>query len=169
MQGDTRFAGEHSEALAVAGASTGADRGGGQMAEILVVPVGGTEAVLSQALVEAVSGRMRAGAATFHVVVPDPAPHAELTSGQRRSSHERGEVLLRRAVARLSHATAVGAITGAVSIRHDPMDVVEEAVRERRVDEIILAIARHPVRQRLHVDLPHRLAHLGIPVTTVTL
>ncbi len=35
-------------------------------------------------------------------------------------------------------------------------------------DEIILATAPHDIEAWLHIDLPHRVAHLGLPVTTVS-
>jgi hypothetical protein len=61
------------------------------------------------------------------------------------------------------------AVEGIVSIRHDPMDAIEETLREEPFDEIIIATAPHNVERWLHIDLPHRVAHLGLPVTSVTL
>ena len=58
---------------------------------------------------------------------------------------------------------AGGAADGSVSFRHDPMDAIEETLQRRRVPR------DHPLdaaAQRLagsHVDLPHRVAHLGAP------
>jgi len=60
------------------------------------------------------------------------------------------------------------AVKGMVSIRHDPMDAIEETLQDEPFDEIILATAPHGVERWLHVDLPRRVAHLGLPVTTVT-
>jgi hypothetical protein len=54
-----------------------------------------------------------------------------------------------------------------VSIRHDPIDAVEETVRNGTVHEIIVSTLPHNVARRLHVDLAHRLVHLGLPITTI--
>jgi hypothetical protein len=48
------------------------------------------------------------------------------------------------------------------------MDAIEDALRSDEFDEIILSTLPHSVSRWLHVDLPHRVAHFGLPVTTVT-
>lgn len=48
------------------------------------------------------------------------------------------------------------------------MDAIEEALMAASFDEIVLSTLPHHVSRWLHVDLPHRVAHLGLPVTTVT-
>jgi hypothetical protein len=47
------------------------------------------------------------------------------------------------------------------------MDAIEEALMRSRYDEIILSTLPRSVSRWLHVDLPRRVAHLGVPVTTV--
>jgi hypothetical protein len=47
------------------------------------------------------------------------------------------------------------------------MDAVEEVLYSEPVDEIILALGPHPVAERLHQDLAHRLHHYGLPITPV--
>jgi hypothetical protein len=65
---------------------------------------------------------------------------------------------------------AIGSrVAGTVSIRHEPMDVIEDVVFNEPVDEIMLALALHGLSQRLHHDLPRRAAHLGLPVTTLVM
>ena len=60
-------------------------------------------------------------------------------------------------------------MAGTVSTRHDPMDAIEETLHAgSSFDEIILFTTPHRIEGRLHVDLPHRVAHLGLPVTTVS-
>jgi hypothetical protein len=58
-------------------------------------------------------------------------------------------------------------VTGSVSARHDPMDAIEETLRGGDFDEIIVSTLPHSVSRWLHIDLPSRVAHLGLPVTTV--
>ena len=62
---------------------------------------------------------------------------------------------------------AGGAAEGSVSYRHDPMDAIEETLRDGDFHEIILSTLPHSVSSWLHLDLPHRVSHLGVPVTTV--
>jgi hypothetical protein len=120
----------------------------------------------SLALIDAIEKRAVAGATAFHLVLPDPAEYAEVTAGQRRESRARGEALLRQVLPRLSEAARLP-VDGSVSTRHDPMDAIEEMLRQEPFDEILLAITHHRLTERLHLDLAHRVAHLGLPVTTV--
>jgi hypothetical protein len=47
------------------------------------------------------------------------------------------------------------------------MDAIEEALYEGDFDEIILSTLPRSVSRWLHMDLPRRVAHLGLLVTTV--
>jgi hypothetical protein len=47
------------------------------------------------------------------------------------------------------------------------MDAVEETLQDEPFDEIIVATVPHGLERWLDVDLPHRLSHLGLTVTTV--
>jgi uncharacterized membrane-anchored protein len=119
------------------------------------------------ALLAAIRERAARGAAQFHLLVPNPAEHAELTEAERRQRITEGEHVLALALPLIDDAAGVEA-NGSVSIRHDPMDAIEELLREGSFHEIILSTLPHSVSRWLHVDLPHRVAHLGLPVTTVT-
>jgi hypothetical protein len=60
-------------------------------------------------------------------------------------------------------------VDGAVSIRHDPYDAIEETLfAGAQFDEILLFTKPHRIEGWLHIDLPHRIAHFGMPVTTLT-
>jgi hypothetical protein len=119
------------------------------------------------ALLDAVRERAARGPARFHLLVPNLADHAEVTDSERQRRHTEAEHVLVLALPLFDQASG-GHTEGTVSIRHDPMDAIEEALRADHYDEIILSTLPHSISRWLHVDLPHRVAHLGLPVTTVT-
>ena len=119
------------------------------------------------AVLDAVRQRVARGAATFHLLVPNPSEHGEITDGERRRHHEEGERVLALALPLLQEA-AGGPVEGSVSIRHDAMDAVEELLRDGEFHEILVATMPRHISHWLHADLPHRLSHTGLPVTTVT-
>lgn len=120
------------------------------------------------ALIGAIQARVQQGPAQFRVLVPNPAPTEWHPIHPKR--HEQAAEAERVLTAALPvvEAAAGGRVIGSVSIRHDPMDAVEETILNEPVDEIIISMAPHVVERWLHVDLPHRLAHLGLPITTVS-
>jgi hypothetical protein len=121
------------------------------------------------ALLDTIRGRSARGPAEFRVLVPNPAP-AEWnpTHPERHDKIAEAEHALAEALPGIEEA-AGHPVEGVVSIRHDPMDAIEETLHAEPFDEIILATAPHRIERWLHVDLPHRVAHLGLPVTSVTL
>ena len=134
-------------------------------ADVLVVAHRMTAA--TPALLEAIRARVAVGPATFYLLVPNPAGHAEVTEAERERMHLEGEHALALALPLIDEA-AGQTVHGSVSPRHDPMDAIEEALHTGNVHEIILSTPPHHISSLLHADLPHRVAHLGIPVTTVT-
>jgi hypothetical protein len=138
------------------------DNGG---AHVLVVA---DQAAAAPGLLDAIRGRAARGPARFSVLVPNPAA-AEWHPGhpERHDKVRRAEQDLADALPALEQA-AGGPVEGSVSVRHDPMDAIEETIVRGEFDEIILSSVPHRVSRWLHVDLPHRVAHLGLPVTTIT-
>lgn len=121
-------------------------------------------------LLEALRDRATAGPARFHLLVPNPDLASWRPSEIRHPHLTHGEQILALSLPLIEDATA-SPVAGSVSRRHDPMDAVEEALANDNFDdfdEIILSTLPHSVSRWLHVDLPHRLAHLGLPITTVT-
>src|SRR5689334_9916430 len=111
------------------------------------------------ALLAAVRRRSWRGPAQFRVLVPNPAP-AEWhpLDPERRDRVDDAERALLRAVARIQDT--IGApVRGHVSVRHDPMDAIEEMLADEPFDEIILAMPGP--------GLERRVSHLGLPVTAV--
>ena len=133
-------------------------------ADVLVVA---HKTAATPALLEAIRARAARGPARFHLLVPNPAGHAELSDAERSRHHDEGEHVLALALPLIDEASG-GTSTGSVSLRHDPMDAVEEALQAGAFHEIILSTLPRSVSRWLHVDLPHRLSHTGLPVTTVT-
>jgi uncharacterized membrane-anchored protein len=133
-------------------------------ADVLVVA---HKTAATPALLEAIRARAAQGPARFHLLVPNPAEHAELTEAARHQKHVEGEHVLALALPLIDEA-AGGTASGSVSFRHDPMDAVEEALHDGDFHEIILSTLPRSVSRWLHIDLPHRLSHVGLPVTTVT-
>jgi len=119
------------------------------------------------ALLDAIRDRAGRSATSFHLLVPNPAEHAELTENERRHRHTEGEHVLALALPLIDDAAGSHA-DGSVSTRHDPMDAIEEALDGADFQEIILSTLPASVSRWLHADLPHRVAHLGLPLTTVT-
>jgi hypothetical protein len=114
------------------------------------------------ALLEAVGARAAQGPASFHLLVPDPEPpHV-----RHPFTHSAGDQVLALALPLISEA-AGRPVDGSASIRSDPMDAIEETLRDGEFDEIILSTLPRHVSRWLHVDLPRRVAHLGLPLTTV--
>ena len=118
------------------------------------------------ALLEAIRRRAERDPARFHLLVPNPAQHAELTDAERRHWHADGEHVLALALPLIDQASGSHA-EGSVSSRHDPMDAIEETLDGADFHEIILSTLPLSVSRWLHADLPTRLAHLGLPLTTV--
>jgi hypothetical protein len=118
-------------------------------------------------LLEAIRQRAARGAAQFRVLVPNPA-HAEahLLHPERHDKAAAAEEVLRSGIGAFEEA-AGGHVIGSVSIRHDPYDAIEELMLDEPVDEIIVSVVPHGEHRWLHMDLAHRLPHLGLPVTTV--
>jgi hypothetical protein len=122
-------------------------------AHVLVVA---DKTAATPALLAAVRERAAHGPCFFHLLVPSPGPRG----------HSNGEQVLALALPLLEDA-GHRPVTGSVSPRHDPMDAIEEALHDGDFDEIILATLPRSVSRWLHIDLPRRVAHLGLPLTTV--
>jgi hypothetical protein len=116
----------------------------------------------SPSLLRAVRDRATLGPCWFHLLVPLPAP--------RGWHHEHdvavGQRVLAAALPLLEEA-AHRPVDGSVSARHDPMEAIEEALMGDEFDELILSTLPRSISRWLHIDLPRRVAHLGLPLTTV--
>jgi hypothetical protein len=121
----------------------------------------------SAEFVAAIRDRRDQGPAQFRVVVPNPArAELHLLHPERHDRAREAEHVLHQAIEALELA-ARGRVIGSVSVRHDPMDAVEEVLFSEPIDEIMLHLAPHGLATRLHQDLQHRLQHFGLPILVV--
>jgi hypothetical protein len=119
------------------------------------------------ALLAAVRERAAAGNVQFRLTVLNPARvEIHLLHPERHDKAAEAEDSLRRALPEIEEAAA-GPVIGSVSVRHDPMDAIEESLFSEPIDEIMVSVPEHHLSTWLHQDLEHRLAHLHVPVSVV--
>lgn len=134
------------------------------MARVLVVF---DRTAATSGLLAAIGERRERGPARFRVVVPNPAAaELHLLHPERHEKAEEAELALILALPAIEEV-AGGRVFGSVSVRHDPMDAIEEILFSEPVDEIILSVADQSHIRWLHQNLRHRLRHFGLPVTVV--
>jgi hypothetical protein len=118
-------------------------------------------------LVDAIRHRAARSPVQFRLVVLNPArAETHLLHPERRIKAAEAENALKEALPVLEEA-AGGHVIASVSVRHDPMDAIEETLFSEPVDEVLMSVPRHPFAERLHQDLPHRLHHYGLPIDII--
>jgi hypothetical protein len=121
----------------------------------------------SPSLREAIRHRAETHDAQFRLMVLNPAlAEVHLFHPERHDKALQAEQVLRAAIPAIE-ADAGAEVIGSVSVRHDPMDAIEETMFNEPIDEILIDVPTHRLSSRLHQDLEHRLAHLHIPVITI--
>jgi hypothetical protein len=120
------------------------------------------------ALIEAVRERAARGPCTFTLLVP-PAAHGihRVTDPEDHRADEEAKAMIELACPLLEEA-AGSPVTGKIGSDQAPLTAIEDALHLEGYDEIILSTLPARVSRWLHLDLPHKLNGLGLPVTTVT-
>lgn len=119
-------------------------------------------------LLEAMAERAADGDVRFRLVVLNPArAEVHLLHPERHDKAAEAERALRETLPRLEEALGGRRVIGSVSVRHDPMDAVEETLNAEPVEEIWLHVREHALTRRLHQDLTHRLSVHHLPVRVV--
>lgn len=120
----------------------------------------------SPQLVQAVATRAADGNVQFRLVVLNPArAEIHLLHPERHDKAFEAECVLLETLPMLEEAAAGGPVIGSVSVRHDPVDAIEETLLSEPVEEILLALAPSVSARWMHMDLPRRLQRFGVPVT----
>ncbi len=117
-------------------------------------------------LLDAVHARAQRGPCTFTLLVPN-STHGlhkvvdpeDQTGGEAQRALDRSLPLLERA--------AGGPVTGLVG-DPDPVAAVHDALNLQGFDEVIISTLSAKVSRWLRLDLPSKVAGMGLPVTTVT-
>jgi hypothetical protein len=132
-------------------------------ARVLVVA---NQTAATPALVAAVRERAAAGPATFTLLVPTSAHGLHrLVDPEDQSTGEADETLA-KALPLLSDAA--GAPVEGMTGVPEPLAAIQDAVNLHGFDELMISMLPKRVSRWLHLDLPHKAAGLGLPVTTVT-
>jgi hypothetical protein len=132
-------------------------------ARVLVVAY---KTAATPALLEAVRDRAQRGAATFTLLVPNPAHGLHAVMDPEDVEHSEGEQVLELAIPLLEEA-AGGPVEGIVG-DPSPMNAIQDAINIRGFDEVIISTLPARVSKWLKLDLPSKVTGLGLPVTTVT-
>jgi hypothetical protein len=125
----------------------------------------GNQTLDSPTLAAAISERMDSGPAAFHVVVPATPAKRGLTWDEDDARRIASE----RLAAMLGRMRGQGAsVTGEVGAR-DPIEAVEDAIRGREIDEILLSTLPAGISRWLGQDIPTRLkGSVTVPVVVLT-
>ena len=134
-----------------------------EAARVLVVA---NKTAATPALIETVRGRASQGGATFTLLVPASAHGLhQLVDPEDQESSE-AEAVIELAVPLLEEAAGspVEALVGAP----EPLAAIEDAINVHGFDEIIISTLPTRVSRWLKLDLPSKVAGLGLPVTTIS-
>ncbi len=120
----------------------------------------------TQPLLDAVRERAARGSATFTLLVPN-ATHGlhKVVDPEDQGGGEAKDVI-DQALPSLSDAA--GAPVEGIVGDPDPIAAVHDAINLRGFDEVIVSTLPARVSRWLKLDLPSKVAGMGLPVTTVT-
>jgi uncharacterized membrane-anchored protein len=116
------------------------------------------------ALLDAIKQRVATGPASFYMLVPNPD---HLAFDRNTADHPKGDEVLARALPVLE-GPAGGEVNGRVANSPNAFDDIVEELEGSDYDEIILETPPSHVSHWLHVDLPERIKHFGVPLRVVT-
>ena len=118
------------------------------------------------ALLDAVRARRAQGPASFTLLVPASSHGLERMLGADNPDTADADAVLALALPLLEEP-AGGPVHGIASSA-GPLEAIQDAVNVHGFDEIILSTLPAHVSRWLHLDLPHKLNGLGLPLTTIT-
>ena len=132
-------------------------------ARILVVA---NKTAATPALLDAVRERAARGPSEFTLLVPNATHGLHKVVDPEDQSRSEAEATIELALPLLEQA-AGGPVEPMVGV-HEPLAAIQDAVNLHGFDELIISTLPTRVSKWLKLDLPHKAAGLGLPVTTVT-
>jgi hypothetical protein len=117
-------------------------------------------------LIEAVRTRAAKGPCRFTLLVPSSPHGLHRVVDPEDHGHDEAEAVIELALPHLEEA-AGGPVEGQVGAP-EPLAAVEDALNRAHYDEVIVSTLPSRVSRWLHLDLPRKVAGLGVPVTTVS-
>ncbi len=136
------------------------------MAEPARVLVVAHKTAATPALMDAVRERAQKGPAKFTLLVPKAVHGVTRAADPEDAPDDEARDVMALALPLLEEA-AGSKVEGLVGVA-SPLDAIQDAVNIHGFDEIIISTLPTRVSRWLHLDLPHKLNGLGLPVTTVT-
>ncbi len=118
------------------------------------------------ALLDAVRARATRGSCSFTLLVPNAAHGLHRVVDPEDQGAGSAQAVLDRALPLLGEAAGMQ-VQGIVG-DSDPMAAVQDAINLIGFDEIIVSTLSPRLSRWLRLDLPSKVAGMGLPVTTVT-
>ena len=132
-------------------------------ARILVVA---NKTAATPSLLDAVRERAARGPCRFTLLVPNTTHGLHKVVDPEDQSQSEAEAVVELAVPLLEEAA--GSEVDAMIGVPEPLAAIQDAVNIHGFDELIISTLPTRVSKWLKLDLPHKAAGLGLPVTTVT-
>ena len=131
-------------------------------ARVLVVA---NKTAATPALLEAVKARAARGPARFTLLVPNAAHGLHRLVDPEDQAETEAQTVVELALPLLEQA-AGGPVESMIG-DPEPLAAIQDAVNIHGFDELIISTLPKRVSKWLRLDLPHKAAGLGLPVTTV--
>jgi hypothetical protein len=132
-------------------------------ARILVVA---NKTAATPSLLDAVRERAARGPCEFTLLVPNATHGLHKVVDPEDQSQNEAETTIELALPLLEDASG-GPVDAMIGVP-EPLAAIQDAVNLHGFDELIISTLPTRVSKWLKLDLPHKAAGLGLPVTTVT-
>ena len=132
-------------------------------ARVLVVA---NKTAATPALIAAVKERAQRGPASFTLLVPSSAHGLHQLVDPEDQGRSEAEATIELALPLLEEA-AGSPVDSMIGVP-EPLAAIQDAINTHGFDELIISTLPTKVSKWLKLDLPHKAAGLGLPVTTVT-